>query len=132
MCFVERSVGLRVGGIHEVHTRQIFVRRHDVQIVLARNIHEVGQTCATCHEDALKSFILKLLCADGFTNDYVSLEVHTHLLQVVDFNVDNLVGQTEFGNTVLQHTANLVQGFEHVHFIAQLRHIASERKAGRT
>ena len=74
---------------------------------------------------------LKLFNADGLADDDVGLEVNTHLGEVVNLHVDNLIWQAELRNTILQHTADLVQSLEDVHIVTLLYHIASERKSGR-
>ena len=75
---------------------------------------------------------LQLVYADGLSNDNVGLEVNAHLAQVVYFHVNNLVWQTELGDTVFQYAANLVQSLEHVDIVAVLHHVAGKRKTGRT
>ena len=57
--------------------------------------------------------------------------MHTHLSQVFNLDVDNLVGQTELGDAVLQHAAYLVQGLEDIDVVAHLRHIAGKAQTGR-
>ena len=52
--------------------------------------------------------------------------MNTHLSEVLNLYIDNLVGQTELGDTILQHTTNLVQCLEYVNIVALLNHIASK------
>ena len=52
--------------------------------------------------------------------------------KVLDFDIHDLVGQTEFGNTVFQYTADFVQCFEYGNIVAVFRHIPCKRQAGRT
>ncbi len=52
--------------------------------------------------------------------------MNTHLGEVLDFHIYDLVRQTELGDTILQHTTDLVQSLEHVNVVALLHHIASE------
>ena len=73
-----------------------------------------------------------MLNTNGFAHNDIGLEVDAHLSQILDFNVYNLVGQTELGNAVFQHTANLMQGLEDIDVVAFLHHIASEAQSGRT
>ena len=58
--------------------------------------------------------------------------MNTHFCKVLDFNIDNLVRQTELGDTILKYTTDFVQRFEDVDVIALLHHITSERQSGRT
>ena len=60
------------------------------------------------------------------------MELHAHLAEIVYLNIDNLIGQTEFGNTILQHSANFVKCLEYMYVKAVLGHFASETQTGRT
>ena len=124
---VHGRVSVWIGGIHQVHPRKVLVGRHDVEGVLSRDIHEVGETRSRTDEDALEAFLLQLIHADGLTHDDIRLEVDTHLAQVVYFHVHDSVGQAEFRNAVFQNTAYLVQRLKYVYVVTFLHHIA--RKA---
>ncbi len=129
---VHRSVGERIGSIHEVYTSEVFVRRHDVDGIFARDIHEVWQACARTNEDALEAFSLELVDSNGFAHDAVGSEVNTHLLEVFNLYVDNLVRQTELRNTIFQYATNFVESLEDMNIVALLCHVASEAQARRT
>ena len=58
--------------------------------------------------------------------------MNAHLGEVLNLYVHNLVGQTELGDTILQHTADFVQRLEDIDVVALLHHIASKRQTGRT
>ena len=62
----------------------------------------------------------------------MGLEVNTHLSQILDFYIYNLVWQTELGDTVLQHTTDFVQCLKYIYVITFLHHIASKAQSGRT
>ena len=40
-----------------------------------------------------------------------------------------MVGQTELWNTIFQHTANLVESFKYMNFIALLGHVAGKTQS---
>ena len=129
---IDGRVGRRIGSIHQVDASQIFVRRHDVDSIFARYVHEVGQTGAATDEDTLKSLSFKFFDRDCFTNDDIRLEVYAHLGEIVYFHVDYLVGQSEFGYAILQHTAYLVQCLEDIHVVSHFHHIAGKAQSCRT
>ena len=132
LSWVQRGISSRISSIHQVHTGQILVRRHDIDAVLTRDIHEVRQTSARANEDTLEALSLQLFNADGLAHDDVSLEMNTHLGEVLDLHIHNLIRQTELGDTILQHTTDLVQCFKYINIITLLHHIASEAQSSRT
>ena len=105
---MDRGVRIRIRGVHEVDARQVFVARHDVDTVLARNTHEVRQSCAGTYEDAFEALVLQFLYADGFAHETVFFELHADFLQVLNLHVHNLVGQTELRNAVFQYAADFM------------------------
>ena len=123
---MDRGVRIRIRGVHEVDARQVLVARHDVDTVLARNTHEVRQSCAGTYEDAFEALVLQFLHADGFAHETVFFELHADFLQVLNLHVHNLVGQTELRNAVFQYAADFMQGFEHRHVIPVFGHVAGE------
>ena len=123
---MDGSVRIRVGGVHKVDARQVFVARHDVDAVLARNAHEVRQSCAGTYEDAFEALVFQFLYADGFAYETVLFELHTDFFQILNLHVHNLVGQAELRNTVFQYAADFMQGFEHRHVIPVFGHVAGE------
>ena len=123
---VHRCVRLRVGSVHEVHSCEIFVRRHYVDGVLSRYVHEVRQSCSASHEESLESLFLELLYGDGLSDDAVCGELHSELPEVFYLHVHNVVGQSELRNSVFQHSTDFVQRFKHVHLVAPFCHVACE------
>ena len=103
-----RSVGFFTGCVHQIDTGEIFVGRHDVDRVLSGNIHKVRQSRTGSDKYAFETFCLQILHADCFSYDAVFDKVNPHLHKVVYFYIYNLVGQTEFGNTVFQYTTNFM------------------------
>ena len=124
-----RGIRIFTGRIHQVHTGQVFIGRHNVDGVLARNVHEIRQPGTRSHKNSLEALVLQFFHAEGLPNDAVLHKGHTHLRQVLDFHIHNLVGQTELRNTIFQHTANFVQGLEHGHIISHLGHITRKRQS---
>ena len=58
--------------------------------------------------------------------------MHSHLLEIVDLDIHDAVGQTELGNTIFQHASNLVESLEYMNFESLLGHVAGKAKSGRT
>ena len=129
---VDRRIGERIGCIHKVHTCQIFVRRHDVQSILALNTHEVRQSGTRTNEYSLEAFCLKLVGGDCLADDTVGGEYYAHLLQILYLYVNDAVWQTELWNTIFQHTANLVQCLEYMYLVALLHHVTGKAQSRRT
>ena len=127
--YIKRCICERVGCIHEVDTSKVFVRRHDVQRILALDIHKVGQTSTRSDEDTLEAFSLELVDSYSLPNYAVGLELNAHLLQVLYLNIHDVIRQTELWNTIFQYAANLVQCLEHMHLVTLLRHVASKAES---
>ena len=123
---------MRIGGIHQVYTGKILVRRHDVQGILTRDIHEVRQTCSRTHKDALKSLFFQVFYRDGLAYDAVGDEFHAHLLKILNLYVYDGIRQSELRDTIFQYTTYLVQSLEYGDFESLLCHIASKAQTGRT
>ena len=79
LAHANRSIGLGVRGIHEVHAGKIFVARHDSVGVFARYTHEVGESGTRAYEDALETHFLEFLYTDGFADDAVFYEFYANL-----------------------------------------------------
>ena len=58
--------------------------------------------------------------------------MNAHFGEIVDFNIHDGVGQTEFGDTIFQHAANLVKRLEYIHVVALLDHVAGKAQSRRT
>ena len=127
-----RRIRILACRIHQVDTGEVFVRRHDVDRVLSGNVHEVGKSRSRSHEDTFVSLCLQVFHRNGLAHDAVFHKRYAHLRQVVNLDIHNLVGQTEFGNTVFQYATDFVQCFEYRHIITQFSHIARKRQSGRT
>src|ERR1700675_1316912 len=117
--------------VHEIDAREEFVGGVDAIEVLARNSHELRQTGAGANEDSVKAFFLhQFVNSDGASDYHVGLEFHTHGAHVIDLLANDLLGEAELGNTVNQHSADFVQGFEDVDPVALLDEVAGDREAG--
>ncbi len=127
-----RSVGVRIGGVHQVDTGQVFIGRHDVDGVLARYVHEVGQSGAGSNEYAFETLLFQLFHADCLANDAVFDESDSHLGQVVYLDIHNPVRQTEFGDTVFQYTADFVQCLEYCDIVSVFGHVSCKGESGGT
>ena len=128
----QRCVCRRVGSVHEIDAGQVFVARENAVEVLARDIHESGQTGSRADEDTLEALLLQFGNRDGLADDCVGVELHAEGTQAVDFLVHDCVRQTELRDTVFEHTAYLVERFKHVYLVAVFGGIAGESQSGRT
>ena len=94
-------IALGIGGVHEVHAGQVFVARENARGVLAGNAHEVGQAGTRGHKHAGKALGLQeVFHLLRLAHDAVLHEVDTGGTEVVDFEVDDFVGQTELGYAI--------------------------------
>ena len=64
--------------------------------------------------------------SDGLANDSVSEEVNTHAAEVVYFDINNLVWQTELRNAIFEYSANLVKSLKDINLVAFFYHVAGE------
>ena len=128
----DRRIGIGVSGIHQVYARQVFVRREDVDAVLARNVHEVRQSGARRHENTLEAVSLQIRHAEGLAHDTILHEMYAHLCEVLNLYIYYLIRQAELRNAIFQYAANLVQSFENCDVVSVLGHIARKREPGRT
>ena len=127
-----RSVRIFTGSVHQINASEVFVGRHDIDGILSRDIHKVRQPGTGSHKYSFETFSFQVLYADCFSYDTVFDEVNTHLAKVLDFYVYNLVGQTEFWNTIFQHTTNLMQCFEYSYIISIFSHISGKCQSCRS
>ena len=123
---------MRIGCVHQVHAGQVLIGWHNVQGILARNIHEVRQTCTRTHEDALETLFVQVLYGNCLTNNAVGNEFYTHFLKILNFYIHDGIRQTELWNTIFQYSANLVKCLEYSYVESLLGHIACETQTGRT
>ena len=128
----DRCPGIRAERFHQIASCQIFVGREDAHRLLARDMHELGQTCAGADEDGVKTFFLHQgVDRCGFADDAVCLYFDTEGLDVLHFLLDDrFLGQTELRNAVDQDSARLVQCFEDRDVITFAGEISRAGKAG--
>ena len=75
---------------------------------------------------------LEFFYGDGLADDRVRMELYTKGAQTVYLFIDDGVRQTELRNTIFEYTADLVQGFEDMYFVAVFGGVSGEGKTGRT
>ena len=125
-------ISLLVRSVHQVYACEIFVTWHHACAVFSLDSHEVRKTCTRCHEDTFVTFCLEFGNRDSLTNHTVLHELHTTLFEVLNFELNDSVGEAEFGNTVLQHTTNFMKRFKHCNIVTASNHAACKRKTCRT
>ena len=74
-------------------------------------------------------FFHDLLHGDRLADDDVAFDIYAELLHRLDLHLDDLLGETEFGDAVDEDAAGRVKGFEYLYFVAHLREVASDGEA---
>lgn len=93
----------------------------------------MGQPGAGAHVHGLESFFAqKFVEGEGAADHHIGHDLHAQFLQLLDFVLDDGLGQTEFGDAVHEHPAHLVEGFEQRHVIAQFGQVPGGGEAGRS
>ena len=131
---IDRCVVLSVVGVHQVRARQELIgRNHTIQI-LALDAHKARQTRTRADKHRIIALLIEQrIDRNGATRDGIGLEHNAQTTQRVDLTChDTLLGQTELGNTINQHTAHLVQSLENTHFVAQFGQVARTSQTRRT
>ena len=78
--------------------------------MLARNVEEAWESGTRSDEDGVETFLMhELVDRDGLADYNVSFEDHTAATEDIDFVMNNLLGKTELGNAVDQHSPELVE-----------------------
>ena len=117
--------------LHKIGTGQKLIGAVDTQKVLSRDVKELRQAGSGADEHCFISFLKELVHGDGLADDGIVYDLDTHLGQVLDLRGDNFLRQTELRNTVDQHTARFVEGFENGHVITHLAKITRTGQTGR-
>ncbi len=128
-----RIVNRLAVAAHQVDARQEFVGGEDSVERFAGNLGEFGRSRAGAHEGRVVAhFGEQLRDGEELADDAVEPDLDAHLLQVLDFRVDDHVRQAEFGDAVLQHAAGHVQRLENGHLHAVARQFAGAGQARRS
>ena len=95
-------------------------------------MQELGQTCAGADEHCLELLVVKqLVDGDRLADNSVGDDLDAHCLEVFDLDGDDLVlGETEFGDTVNENAARLVEGFKNGDVVAHLAEVARTGEGG--
>ena len=129
----DRSVVQRLPeSLHEVDAGQKFVGRNDAVIGLSRDSHEFRAAGAGGNEHrVVPLFLHQLRNRKQLADDAVELELDSQSGQALDFDVDGVVGKTEFRNPVFQHAARDMERLIDGHIHARLDQIAGTGEPGR-
>ena len=122
--------GISLVCLHEVAAGQEFVCGVNAFVCLTGDVHEVGKACTGTDENSFKALFEQLVNGESLADNGVGFHINAHGGQVVNFLLNNCLGQTEFGNTVNKNTACGVQSFVNGDFIALLGKVARAGKAG--
>ena len=119
-------------GAHQIHAGKIFIARHHAHAILAGNPHEARKPGSGGHENAPEAAGKQVVVADGLAHHAVGHELDAHLLESANLNVDNLVGEAEFRDTVFQYAADLMQSLVDMYLESAFCHVAGKGKRCRT
>ncbi len=120
-------------GAHEIDAGEELVGGVDAVEVLAGNAEEDGQAGAGGDEDRVEVLVVhQLVDGDAFADDDVGFKLDAHAAQVVDFALDDGLGQTKLRNAVDEHAAELVERFKDADAMALLDEISCGGETGGT
>ena len=128
----DRCIVFRQISLHQVDTRQIFVRRANADVVFARNVHE-GRKSRACADEYgfIAAFLHQLINRKRTSRYRVRHEFHALGFKLRDFLRYDLFWQTELRDPVNQYAAGLVQRFVNGNLIALVYQIARAGKSRR-
>ena len=117
--------------LHQVDSCQIFICGIYADQSLAGDTHEGGQTCACADEYGIEAHIVDdFINGKHLADNHICHNFYAQSSQLINFLLHDCLRQTEFGNTVNQHAACLMEGLKHGDSIAQLCQIACTGKCG--
>ncbi|MPM60295.1 hypothetical protein SDC9_107146 [bioreactor metagenome] len=100
--------------LHQVAAGQVLVGRENTYVVLPLNPHELGKAGTRTYEYCIKAITIHQIAdLTGLAHQIVALDLNAHLHQIVQLMLHDLLGKTEFRNSVDQYATCFVQGFEH-------------------
>ena len=126
-----RRIVIIAVSLHEVYTGKKLVSGVNAEEILAGNVQELRQTCARADEHGLIAVCKQLVNGLTLANDCVVYDLNAHGLEVLDLGSNDLLGQTELGDTVNQNAAGLVECLKNGNVVAHLAQIACAGEAGR-
>ena len=116
--------------LHEVGTGEELIGGVNALVCLAGDIHEVGKTCAGAYEYSFKALLEKLINGEGLADNDVGLNINAHSDEVVNFLLDDLLGETKLGDTIDENAACGMESFVNGNFIALSCKVACAGEAG--
>ena len=129
---LEGGVVIIAVGLHEVGAGENLVGGVDAEEVFARDVQELGQAGTGTDVDSLKTVFKELVNGFALADDGVVDDFDAHGNEIVDFHLDDLLGETELGDAVNQHAAAFVEGFEDGDIITHFAKIACAGQPGGT
>ena len=109
-CLKNRRIGIFVESAHKVASRQKFVSGKNAFRRFALDTHKTRQTRAAPDKDSRKTLFFKqIVYRDRFPYNNVLLKTNAETFQFFDFFKNHFFfRQTKFGDSVSQHTPELV------------------------
>ena len=134
-CLAVADGGIIFGQIclHQIDSCQVFICGINADQCFAGDTHEGGQACACADKDSIKAHIVDdFINGKHLADNHICHNLYAQSSQLINFLLHDCLGQTEFGNTVNQYAACLMEGFEHGYFVALLCQIPCAGKCGGT
>ena len=132
LCVLNRRGRIIFIRLHQVASGEEFICRVNTLEVFTGDIHEAGKTGTGTNEDGfIAIFFFQLLNRQDTSDDHIGLNLDAECLEVVDFLLDDRLGQTEFRDTIDQNTAGEMQCLINRDVIAHLGQIACAGQASR-
>src|SRR5579872_3906788 len=92
--------------------------------MFARDTHEQGQSGAGSDEHRVEVFFIHQFAdGDGFSDNDVRFEVHSHCAHVIDLLANDLLRQAELRDAIDKDAAEFVQSLKDVNFVTFLDQI---------
>ncbi len=117
--------------LHQVHPGQELVRAVDTDEVLAGHAQKSGETGTGSDEHRVETFLVEQV-VDGVchADHCVRNELHAEIGELCDFELDDVVGESVFGDSVPEHTSELVECFEHRDVVSETSAVGGACKPG--
>lgn len=117
-------------GTHEVDAGEIFVARHDSDVVFSGYAHEARKSGSRGNKDAFVSECVEVVIGENLAYDAILDKPYSESAQTVNLSLDHAVGESELGDAILKHSAYLVKSLVDGNVIAALDHIAGKGESG--
>ena len=119
-------------GLHEIGPGQEFIGGINHVEVFPGDLEKHRQPRPGGQINSIVAGVEQLIQTEIDPDHRIELDLHTQRSHVVDFTLDDFLGQAEFGNAIHQHSPRHMQGFEHGHLMPQDGQVGGHREPGGT